>query len=197
MIRINLLPQTARRRRRQRPGRELPIVVLVMMSAALITAGALWIRGTEADSEALRRETAELRRAITAVRAEFDPETLVPRERALQAERAAQEQLKAGRRTPARVLAVLAEIVAAGDPAALPDESPFAGRARNGPLWLAALREPAAGQWSLTASVADLPTLTGLWRRLRASEHFAAVAPAEYVRQDGRLTLRVTLVVRE
>lgn len=197
MIRINLLPQSARRRRRRGPGRELAIAVLVLVSAALITAGALWIAGTEAESEALRRETEELSRATKAVRAALDPATLVPRERALQAERAAQEQLRVGRRTPGPLLAALAPIVAAGDPSAVPGESPFAGRARNGPLWLDELREQAPGQWSLTASAADLPTLTDLLRRLRASEHFAAVAPAEYRRQDDRLTLHVTLVVRE
>ena len=86
MIRINLLPQSARRRRRRGPGRELAIAVLVLVSAALITAGALWIAGTEAESEALRRETEELTRATKAVRAALDPATLVPRERALQAD---------------------------------------------------------------------------------------------------------------
>lgn len=197
MIRINLLPQSARRRRRRRPGRELAIAVLVLVSAGLLAGGALWIAGTEADSAALRRETEVLTREIKAVRAGFDEAALVRREQALQVERAAQEQLRAGRRTPARLLAALGPIVAAGDPSASPGESPFAGRARNGPLWLDELREPAAGQWALTASAVDLPTLTGLLQRLRASEHFAAVAPAEYVRQDGRLTLRVTLVVRE
>lgn len=197
MIRINLLPQSARRRRRRGPGRELPIAALVLVSAASITAGALWIRGTEAESEALRRETEALTRAIKAVRATVDPATLVTRERALQAERAAQEQLKAGRRTPGPLLAALAAIVAAGDPSAVAGESPFAGRTWGGPLWLDELHEQAPGQWSLTASAVDLPTLTDLLRRLRVSEHFAAVAPAEYVRQDDRLMLHVTLVVRE
>lgn len=197
MIRINLLPQSGRRRRRRRPGRELPIAVLVLVSVALLAGGALWIAATEADSAALRRDTEVLTREIKAVRAGFDATTLVARKQALQVESAAQEQLRAGRRTPARLLAALGPIVAAGDPAAVPDESPFAGRSRNGPLWLDELREAAAGRWALTASAVDLATLTGLLRRLRASEQFAAVAPAEYVRQDGRLTLRVMLVVRE
>ncbi|MBK9752897.1 MAG: hypothetical protein IPO88_05200 [Nannocystis sp.] len=196
MIRINLLPQTARRRRRPRAGRELPVLALVLVSIALITAGALWSAATEAESDELRQQTASLKEETRAVRDSFDPGALVPRERALQAERAAQDQLKVGRRTPTALLVVLAEIVAAGDPAALPGESPFAGRARKGPLWLSELRELDARQWSLTASAADLPTLTGLLRRLRSSEHFAAVAPAEYVREDDRLTLRVTLSVR-
>ncbi len=197
MIRINLLPQSARRRRRRGPGRELPIAVLVLVSVALLTAGALWIRATEQESEALRQETERAARALEAARSSLDPASLVPRERALLVERAAQEQLRAGRRTPGRLLAALATIVAAGDPSALPGESPFAGRDRNGPLWLDELREQAPGQWALTASAADLPTLMDLLRRLRASEHFAAVAPAEYVRQDSRLSLRVSLVVRE
>ncbi len=197
MIRINLLPQSARRRRRRGPGRELPIAALVLVSVALLTAGALWIRATERESEALRQETEHVTRAIQAARSVLDPATLVPRERALQVERAAQEQLKAGRRAPARVWAVWAPRGAAGDPSALPGESPFAGRARNGPLWLDELGEQAPGRWSLTASAADVPTLMALLRRLRASEHFAAVAPAEYVRQDSRFTLRVSLVVRE
>ena len=85
MIRINLLPQTARRRRRPRAGRELPVLVLVLVSIALITAGALWSAATEAESDELRQQTAGLKQETRAVRDSFDPEALVPRERALQA----------------------------------------------------------------------------------------------------------------
>jgi hypothetical protein len=193
VIRINLLPPAARRRRRRRPGRELPTLALMSLGwALLLTAGALWIAATEAEIDELRAEQAALVGEVASVRASFDGAALFAREQALKTERAAVEQLRAGRRTPAPLLAAISRVVAGDEP-----EGPFAGRTRDAPVWLEELRELENGQWALTASAADLPALTGLLRRLRACEHVAALGPAEYVRDAGRLALRVTLTARE
>lgn len=194
MIRVNLLPPSARRRRRRQPGRERWVLALMSVAwAALLGAGYLWIAATEAETVELRAQKADLDRQRQEVLRSFDEQALVAREKALQAEGRALAQLQAGRRTPAPLLAELAEIVGAAGPDA-PIGSPFI---RRGPLWLTELRDLGTDRWALLASAADLPTLTGLLRRLQASERFAAVGPAEYARDDaGRLALRVELTLR-
>ncbi len=197
MIRINLLPPAARRRRRRQPGRERSALALMSLGwGALVFAGYLWIAATEADIAALRGQTAAVASEREAVRRSFDPQALVAREQALQAEREALVQLQAGRRTPAALLAELAALVAATGSGA--GGSPFVGAEPGASLWLTELREQDRGRWSLTASAADLAALTDFVRRLGASERFAAVGPTEYVRgADGRLELRVELTARE
>lgn len=190
MIRINLLPVTARRRRRSRPGRERGVLALMCLGwAALLITGWLWIAATEAEIAELRGQTTAVVRDRDAVRRSFDERALVDREQALQREREALAQLSTARRTPAPVLAELAQIFGAGA-----DGPPLAG----GALALRELRELEDGRWLLVASAADLPALTELLRRISTSGHFAAVGQAEYARDDdGRLALSVTLTARE
>ena len=185
MIRINLLPTAARRRRR--PGREHAVLAVMSLGwVALLTAGYLWIAATEAEVVALRGQAAAVVSDRDAVRERFDERALVDREHALQNERAALAELATARQTPAVLFAALVEVAAASG-----SSSPFGGA---GPVALQELRELADGQWQLVASAVDLPTLTDMLRRMRASHHFALVGRAEYARaDDGRLTLRVTL----
>jgi hypothetical protein len=194
MIRINLLPPSARRRRRRQGGRDRLMLPLMSLGwAALLSAGYLWIAATEAEIVELRAQKAALDQQRQDILRSFDETALVVRERALQAERRALAQLQGGRRTPAPLLAELAEIVGAAGPDA-PLDSPFTAR---GPLWLTELRDLGGGQWLMAASAADLRDLTGLLRRLQASERLATARLEEYARDDtGRLALRITFAVR-
>ncbi len=190
MIRINLLPAAARRRRRSRPGRERGALALMSLGwAGLLTAGYLWIAATETEITELRGQTTAVVRDRNAVRKTFDERALVDREQALQREREALARLSSARRTPAPMLAELAQIFAAGV------GGPFVA---GGPLALRELRDLGEGRWMLVASAIDLSALTGLLRRLEASPRFAEVGDAEYARgDDGRLALRVTLTAQE
>lgn len=182
MIRINLLPVAARRRRRSRSGRERGVLVAMSLGwAALLTAGYLWIAATETEIAELRGQTTAVVRDRDAVRKTFDERVLVDREQALRAGREALAQLATARRTPVTVVTELAHIFALDPGVALRE-----------------LRDLGDGQWSLLASAADLSAMTDLLRRLEASPRFAAVGHAEYARDDaGRLALRVTLTARE
>lgn len=194
MIRINLLPPSARRRRRRQGGRDRLMLPLMSIAwAALLSAGYLWIAATEAEVATLRAQKAALDQQRQDILRSFDETALVVRERALQAERQALAQLGAGRRTPAPLLVELAAIVGTAGPDA-PLDSPFTAR---GPLWLTELRDLGGGQWAMAASAADLPDVTGLLRRLQASERLASARLEEYARDEtGRLALRITLGVR-
>ena len=129
MIRINLLPPAARRRRRRQPGRERSTLALLSFGwGAVVVAGYLWIAATDAEIAELREQTAAVAGEREAVRRSFDPQALVGREQALQAERDALAQLQAGRRSPAALLAELAAQVAGAE------ASPFAGAGPGAPL---------------------------------------------------------------
>ena len=108
MIRINLLPPSARRRRRRQGGRDrLALPLMSLAWAALLSAGYLWIAAKEAGIVELRAQKAELDQQRQDILRSFDETALVVREQALQAERQALAQLQAGRRTPAPLLTEL------------------------------------------------------------------------------------------
>jgi len=181
VIRINLLPVAARRRRRSRSGRERGVLAVMSLGwAALLTAGYLWIAATETEIAELRGQTTAVVRDRDAVRKTFDERALVDREQALQRGREALARLATARRTPAPVVTELTQIFAAG-PGVVVRE----------------LRDLGESRWLLLASAADLPAMTDLLRRIEASPRFAAVGHAEYARSDDGLALRVTLTARE
>lgn len=199
MIRINLLPPPARRRRLRQSGRERAVLALMCLGwAALITAGALWINATEAETAARRAQADDLAQATARALAALGEPALSEQQARLRDERGALERLRSDRGTPAPLLTELAAIVAAADPAADPADSPFAGREFAAPLWLTELRAQADARWTLTGSARDVAALMGLLRRLQASPRFAAVGRPEYARDPGgRLEFRLELSARD
>lgn len=199
MIRINLLPPSARRRRRRQPGRERSTLFLMSFGwAALITAGALWISATAADVADLRAQADAISRQTARAIADLGEAALSERQALLRDQHAALERLRGDRRSPAATLAELAALVAAEDPAAAATASPFAGRERAATLWLTALRGHGDGRWTLAGSARDVAALTGLQARLQASPRLAAVGRPEYARDPtGRLEFQLELRARD
>jgi hypothetical protein len=196
MIRINLLPPAARRRRRRPPGREHSALALMSLGwAALITAGYLWIAATDAEIAELRARTDALAQQTRRARETLDQAALSERQSQLRAARDALGRLRADQHSPAPLLAELATLVAAEEPAAA--GSPFAARA-DARLWLTDLQQLTRDRWSLAGSAHDLAELTELLTRLAASPRVAAVGRPEYARDDaGRLAFRVELSARD
>jgi hypothetical protein len=196
MIRINLLPPAARRRRRRPPGREHSALALMSLGwAALITAGYLWIAATDAEIAELRARTDALAQQTRRARETLDQAVLSERQSQLHAARDALGRLRADQHSPAPLLAELATLVAAEDPAAA--GSPFAARA-DARLWLTNLQQLSRDRWALAGSAQDLPALTDFLTRLAASPRVAAVDRPAYARDDaGRLAFRVELSARD
>ena len=195
MIRINLLPPTARRPRRRQPGREHSALALMSLGwAGLLTAGYLWIAVTDAEIAELRERTDALAQQTRRALADLDQAALSERQSQHRAARDALARLRADRHGPAPLLAELTALVAE-DPAAA--DSPFAGRA-DATLWLTDLQQLERNHWSLAGSASDLAALTDLMTRLAASPRVAAVGRPEYARDAaGRLAFRVDLSARD
>lgn len=190
MIRINLLPTAARRRRRQ-PAREGVILGAMSLGwAVLISLGYLWIAATEAEVAERREQVADLATATSMV--ETGESALASRQAVHRARQDALSRLQTGRRSPAPLLADLAAAVT-GDPAA----SPFAVDPAR-PVRLTALQSEPGGRWRLSGTARDVAALTDLVRRLAAHPRVAAVAPAEYARDPaGELSFAVAVTARD
>lgn len=190
MIRINLLPQSARRRRRREPVREGVILGAMSLGwAVLISVGYLWIAATESEVAERRAQVAELVRETAAI--ETGESALARRQAQYRTRKDELHRLQTARRSPAPLLFELAEAIT-GDPTA----SPFA--ANPGPLVLTAVQAADGGLWRVSGAARDVAALTTLVRRLQSSERVASVAPAEYARAaDGRLEFELAVAVRE
>jgi Tfp pilus assembly protein PilN len=195
MIRINLLPSAARRRRRRQAGREGSVLALMSLGwAALITAGYLWIAATDAEIADLRQRTDTLIVKIRQARAALGHAELSERQSQQHLAREALEQLRADRRNPGPLLKELHALVVAEDPAAA--DSPFAGRV-DARLYLTDLQELERDRWSMAGSARDVSALTSLMMRLADSPLLTNIGRPEYARDaGGRLAFRVDLSVR-
>ena len=191
MIRINLLPPSARRRRRRQPVREGVILGAMSLGwAVLISVGYLWIAATEAEVAERREQVTALETEQAAI--ETGESALARRQELHRARQATLHRLQTARRSPAPLLAELA-VAVTGDRTA----SPFAHNP-DGALVLHALHAEDAGLWRVVGMARDIAALTTLVRRLRASARVARVAPAEYARAaDGRLEFNLAIQVRE
>lgn len=199
MIRINLLPASARRRRRRQPGREHSVLVVMSLGwAALLTAGYLWIAATDAEIADLRARSDALAQQTRRAVADLDEAGLSRQQLQYRAAREALERLRADRHNPAPLLAELDALVlpdTPDDPAAV--DAPFAAHP-GAALWLTDLEELERGRWALSGSARDLAALTALLQRLTASPRVAAVGRPEYARDEaGRLAFRVDLSARD
>jgi len=190
VIRINLLPPSARRRRRRQPVREGVILGAMSLGwAVLISVGYLWIAATEAEVAERRDQVLALEAEVAAI--ETGGSALARRQERHRARQEALHRLQTARRSPAPLLFELAEAIT-GDPTA----SPFA--ATQGPLLLRELHAGDGDLWRVTGTARDIAALTTLVRRLQVSPLVASVAPAEYARNAvGHLEFNLAVTVRE
>jgi Tfp pilus assembly protein PilN len=191
MIRINLLPPSASRRRRRQPVRQNVILGAMGLGwTVLLTLGYAWIAATEAEVARQRDEIAGLVAAQAAV--ETGESALARRQAVHKGHQDALHRLQTARRSPAALLLALAEVVT-GDR----DASPFAvdaGRA----IALRGLQAEEGELWRVTGTARDIASLADLVRRLRQSPRVAAVAPAEYARaEDGLLEFTLAVTARD
>jgi Tfp pilus assembly protein PilN len=190
VIRINLLPPSARRRRRRQPVREGVILGAMSLGwAVLISVGYLWIAATEAEVAERRTQVEALVAQTAAI--ETGESALARRQEQHRARQDALHRLQTARRSPTPLLFELAEAIT-GDPTA----SPFAEDLAR-PLVLTALQQD-GGLWRVSGAARDHEALATLVRRLQVSRRVASVASAEYARAaDGRLEFNLAVTVRE
>lgn len=191
MIRINLLPTAARRRRRRQPVREGVILGAMSLGwAVLLSIGYLWIDATAGEVAERREQVAALR--VERDRVETGESALALRQEQHRARQEALTRLRGGRRSPGPWLDEVAGAVG-GDAGT----SPFAVDAARA-IHLTALQAEADGRWRMSGTARDVAALTDLLRRLQVHPRVAAVAPAEYARAPaGELSFEVLVTARE
>jgi Tfp pilus assembly protein PilN len=190
VIRINLLPVSARRRRRGPARERLALAAMIVGWAALVSAGAAWNAAADAEAAALRDLARARDDERAAVERAHDPAGQQRRQAELAERTQALEQLAAARGTPAAALAAVAGVVAGGG-------SPLQPRPEAA-AWLTQVRALGGGRWALAGSARDVAALTELVRGLRASGRVAGVGAPEYARgAAGRLEFRLELTARD
>lgn len=200
MIRINLLPRTARRRR-LRLRREVVSLAAMLLGWALVTGlGYAWIAGHSARAADLRAATEAVKAETRQLEKKRDNPALAERQRVLKIRQDGLRQLRAQRLAPAVALTELAALFTAADPTSEAEpglQDPGAPSGDGEPaLRVLELRAPTPGHWRVDASARDVDALAELVRRLRASGAFHLSYGPEYARaEDGRLRFRVDLRV--
>jgi Tfp pilus assembly protein PilN len=179
VIRINLLPVSARRRRRGPARERLALAAMIVGWAALVSAGAAWNAAADAEAAALRDLARARDDERAAVERAHDPAGQQRRQAELAERTQALEQL-----------AAVAGVVAGGG-------SPLQPRPEAA-AWLTQVRALGGGRWALAGSARDVAALTELVRGLRASGRVAGVGAPEYARgAAGRLEFRLELTARD